>query len=112
MFMMFKFSFVFKIELFTVAKISGDFTGPMNYIRASLRKPSEIAKKKVPSSVPVLLIWGTRDGALSTELAEMSRAYAANFQLKFIEGASHWVQQDEPTLVNKYIWKFVNDERL
>ena len=42
----------------------------------------------------------------------MSRLYAANFQVKFIEGASHWVQQDEPELVNKYIWKFVNDERL
>ena len=90
----------------------GDFTGPMNYIRASLRQPSRIGQKKVPEGVSVLLIWGTRDGALSKEMAEMSRAYAEDFQLKFIEGASHWVQQDEPELVNKFIWSFVNNQRL
>ena len=59
--------------------------------------------------VPIQLIWGTRDGALSLEMAERSRNYAKNLTLKFIEGASHWVQQDEPKMVNENILKFLSE---
>ena len=61
----------------------------------------------VIEDVPLLLLWGTRDGALSNEMAELSRDYAKQFQLQFIEGASHWVQQDEPEIVNKYVIDFL-----
>ena len=79
----------------------------MNYIRAGLRFKSEYGTKKVPESVPVYLIWGTQDGALNKEMATLSGNYAGNLKIKFIEGASHWVQQDEPKLVNEYIWNFL-----
>ncbi len=93
---------------------SGDFTGPMNYIRCALRRPDlgATSRRRVTERVPTLLIWGTRDGALSQQLAEKSRDCAADMRLVYIEGASHWVQQDEPELVNKYIWSFVRGEKL
>ncbi len=72
----------------------------MNYIRATLRYAPLRRGWKIIDKVPLLLIWGTRDGALSLEMAELSRKYAKNFSLKLIEGASHWVQQDAPELVN------------
>ncbi len=81
----------------------------MNYIRAALRYPDGASQKCVPDRVPTLLIWGTRDGALSKALAEASRDYAADFRLVYVEGASHWVQQDEPQLVNQHIWSFLKN---
>lgn len=86
---------------------SGDFTGPMNYIRATLRGLNDTSRPSPIEQVPVLLVWGTRDGALSQEMAELSRDYVTNFTLQYVEGASHWVQQDEPDVVNEHIDKFV-----
>ena len=62
----------------------GDFTGPMNYIRAAVRgfNVGRYYEKPV-QGVPLLLIWGTRDGALTTELADKSSAYADDFTLRY-----------------------------
>ena len=88
----------------------GDFTGPMNYVRATIRGlNSEKGLSKKIDNLRLLLIWGTNDGALSNEMAEMSLEYANNIQLKFVEGASHWVQQDEPSIVNQYLDQFLSN---
>ena len=55
----------------------------------------------------LLLIWGTEDKALTKELASASMEFAPNGQLKFIEGASHWVQQDSPDKVNAAMNEFL-----
>ena len=40
--------------------------------------------------------------------AEMSTKYVDNeCQIKYIDNASHWVQQEEPELVNQYIREFL-----
>ena len=91
---------------------TGDFTGPMNYIRASFRYGQMKCLKNPIDGVPICLIWGTRDGALSMGMAEKSREFSKNFDLKYIEGASHWVQQDEPEKVNSYILRFLEKESL
>ena len=90
---------------------SGDFTGPMNYIRATIRglNSAKGYSKKI-QDLPIVLVWGTRDGALHQEMARMSGEYVENFTLHFIEGASHWVQQDEPEMVNKYLAEFLNKQ--
>ncbi len=87
--------------------------GPMNYIRAAIR---EIADGRVESQkvihIPVQLIWGTRDGALNTEMAELSRRYVQDLKVKYVHGASHWVQQDEPDIVNSTMWEFLKQNEV
>ena len=92
-------------HLFTTA----DLTGPMNYIRASMQgftKPEELGTKIM--DIPILMLWGTKDGVLSWEMAELSRDYAEHYQLVPIHGASHWVQQDAPDIVNQHMKTFLN----
>lgn len=45
--------------------------------------------------------------ALGQELADASRNYCSDVQLKKIQHASHWVQQDEPEIVNQYMESFL-----
>ena len=56
---------------------------------------------------PELLIWGDEDAFLTQQTAEWTRHYVPNLTLKYIRGASHWVQQDSPETVNHYILDFL-----
>ena len=56
---------------------------------------------------PALLVWGCRDLALERGQAAFCREYCTNLDIKYIEQASHWVQMDEPKLVNSYIRDFL-----
>ncbi|CAG5861680.1 unnamed protein product [Menidia menidia] len=59
---------------------------------------------------PVLLLWGERDAFLEQEMAEACRLYIKNhFRLNIISGASHWLQQDQPDIVNTLIWTFLKE---
>lgn len=92
-------------------------TSTINYYRATFRfvVPKEYNRK---IKVPTLVIWGTKDGALSTEMAELSCKFIeAKSSIDYVKGASHWVQQDSPDSVNKSIAQFtseiaVNDSKL
>ena len=87
----------------------GDFTGPMNYYRCSLRYPSKgLSKLRVDASCPVMVIWGTEDRALGKDMAEMCRSYADDFSLTYVDGASHFVQQEEAEKVNNHIREFIS----
>uniref|UniRef100_A0A0K0CUG0 AB hydrolase-1 domain-containing protein n=1 Tax=Angiostrongylus cantonensis TaxID=6313 RepID=A0A0K0CUG0_ANGCA len=50
---------------------------------------------------PTIIIWGDDDQFLTKESATTS------LQLKFVEGASHWVMQDEPSRVNELVDDFL-----
>lgn len=58
---------------------------------------------------PVLVIWGTEDAALEKGMATLSMDQCDNGRVEFVEGASHWVQQDEPAVVNGHIRKFLQN---
>ncbi|XP_013405032.1 epoxide hydrolase 4 isoform X2 [Lingula anatina] len=88
----------------------GTVTCAMNYIRAAILgkiASGGYGKPKALIQAPTLVIWGTNDGALQSEMAELSGKHCRDFTLKFIEGASHWVQQDEPDIVNQHITAFL-----
>ena len=91
--------------------IVGAFDGPLNYYRAALRydTPRNISKKI--SNIPCLMVWGTSDAALEKEMANMSGDYVEDYTLHFIEGASHWVQQEEPEAVNNYMREFLENKK-
>lgn len=57
--------------------------------------------------VPTLTIWGEADTALGKELTYGTEAYVRDWQIKYIPDCSHWVQQEQPALVNAYIWEFL-----
>lgn len=61
-------------------------------------------------TVPVLIIWGCQDAALGEELADASVKCCDNAKLKKIQSASHWVQQDAPDEVNKYVENFLKEK--
>lgn len=57
--------------------------------------------------VPTLMIWGEKDTALGKELTYGTEAYVRDFQIKYIPNCSHWVQQEQPKLVNQYMREFL-----
>ena len=57
--------------------------------------------------IPTLTIWGEADTALGKELTYGTEAYVRDWQIKYIPDCSHWVQQEQPALVNSYIWEFL-----
>lgn len=83
------------------------FKYPINYYRNIFSGKSR--GKDIMLDMPVLIIWGTGDGALDVEAAEDSLKTLRNGTMKKIPGASHWVQQDEPEKVNQYIAQFLKD---
>jgi len=83
----------------------GTPTAAINYYRAIFRHQSDDLLRQI--TVPVLIVWGCQDGALGEELADASQNYCSDVQLKKIRDASHWVQQDAPDEVNKYMEDFL-----
>ena len=61
--------------------------------------------------VPTLTIWGEKDTALGKELTYGTEAYVRDWQIKYIPNCSHWVQQEQPAVVNMYIKEFLQGLR-
>lgn len=57
--------------------------------------------------LPTLMIWGEKDTALGKELSYGTDEYVSDFQIKYIPDCSHWVQQEQPELVNQYMREFL-----
>ncbi|MEZ0539751.1 alpha/beta fold hydrolase [Fibrella arboris] len=58
-------------------------------------------------SVPTLLIWGAKDNFLLSEMAQPSIDLCEQGRLVFVETATHWVQHEEPVLVNQLLIDFM-----
>jgi len=55
-----------------------------------------------------LLIWATEDRALGTELTFGMEPWFGEgmLRIRYIPDCSHWVQQEQPDLVNEYLLEF------
>ncbi|KAK6727774.1 hypothetical protein RB195_005449 [Necator americanus] len=84
----------------------GAISGPINYYR-NVGRTSNLKGDQNICKPPTLIIWGDQDQFLVKEGATMSLKYCYNANLKYVEGASHWVMQDEPQKVNKLIEEFL-----
>ena len=60
-----------------------------------------------PITISTLLIWGDEDEFLDKVIANNTQNYVTDLRIKFIQGASHWVQQERPEEVNQLIKEFV-----
>jgi pimeloyl-ACP methyl ester carboxylesterase len=57
--------------------------------------------------VPTLMIWGENDVALGQELTYGTADYVRDFHIHYIPNCSHWVNQERPQLVNRYMRDFL-----
>lgn len=88
----------------------GALTAMINYYRANFKdlfnKNSRPQERDI-LSVPTLMIWGEEDTALGKELTYGTEEYVTDFQIRYIPNCSHWVQQEQPELVNQYMRDFL-----
>jgi len=61
-------------------------------------------------TAPTLVIWGEQDVALGKELSVgMEPLVAAPLTVKYLPLSGHWVQQEQPEVVNGYLLDFLGD---
>ncbi|XP_048208116.1 epoxide hydrolase 4 [Perognathus longimembris pacificus] len=86
----------------------GALSGPINHYRSIF---SCLPLKHHMVNTPTLLLWGEKDAFMEVEMAEVTKIYVKNyFRLTILTEASHWLQQDQPDIVNKLIWTFLKEE--
>ena len=85
----------------------GALTAGVDWYRASLRAWMRGRLKDLTVRTPSLLIWGDRDAYLTIRTAEWTRHYVDDLKIAYIRGASHWVQQDSPEIVNRFALDFL-----
>jgi len=110
---------------------SGALRGAINYYRAAFRDRGNAAALPEPLrrffygdedlppprrtledwpkiTAPTLLIWGEQDIALGKELSVgMEPLFSGPFTVRYIPHAGHWVQQEEPDQVNRWLEEFL-----
>ncbi len=88
----------------------GALTASLNYYRNAFHQ-GFLAHSWPVLTVPTLMIWGEQDTALGKELTYGTEQYVQDFQIRYIPQCSHWVQQEQPELVNQYIRDFLAEKR-
>lgn len=83
-------------------RASGGLTGMIHWYRA-------LARFRLPFppslhlQMPVLLLWGKNDVALSAAMAAESLKFCPQGELVYFENATHWVQHDEAEAVSAHL---------
>ena len=86
----------------------GALTAMINWYRAVLRdRSSAAAGLRIP--MPVLMLWGKKDVALSAEMAQCSIELCDQGKLVYFENATHWVQHDEAEAINRSLIEFLGN---
>ncbi len=92
----------------------GSLTAAISYYRALFRDRNGLKRvKNFPKiKVPTLLIWAENDKALTKNLTyKLDQYFEAPLEIRYIPDCSHWVQQEQPELVNKYMGEFLLQKR-
>jgi len=88
----------------------GALTASINYHRCMFEQLEETrAYLRRNIDVPTLIIWGDDDLFLDRSMADSHTPIVTNLTVQHIPNCSHWVQQDAPDLVNKYMRKFLEN---
>ena len=81
----------------------GALTAMLNYYRAIARGGGGRRQRRLGFPViecPTLMLWGEQDVALTVASTFGTERYVRDLTLRYLPNASHWVQQDEPEVVN------------
>jgi epoxide hydrolase 4 len=90
----------------------GALTGMLNWYRAIVHRSilSAFSHNKPPARrvhIPTIMLWGKRDVALSSDMAQLSIDLCDNGKLTFFDKATHWVQHDASEEVNQKLIEFL-----
>ncbi len=97
--------------LVAAAAKPGAIASMLNYYRNIFSAEGLLNQQWGVLEVPTLMIWGENDAALGKELTDGTEEYVADFTICYIAHCSHWVQQEQPALVNQYIKDFLTRSR-
>ena len=86
----------------------GALQAMLNWYRAARISSRSGGRENRRITPPTLIIWGRQDRFLSDRLAPASRRYCDQGRLVFVDNATHWVQHEEPGLVNSLIGDFLS----
>ena len=90
----------------------GALTAALNYYRQFVRRGSRVYRSRtLRVDAPTLLIWGEHDIALGIELTHGLEEWVPSLQIKYIPDSGHWVQQEQPEQVNRYLLEFLQSQR-
>ncbi len=81
---------------------AGGMGGMLAWYRSLMRYRSRYSGD-LSLAMPVLILWGKRDVALSFSMAEASMVYCPQGRLVAFYEASHWVMRDCPQQVNQHL---------
>jgi pimeloyl-ACP methyl ester carboxylesterase len=84
----------------------GALTAMINWYRAAFRKARRVGQVG-RIRIPVRILWGRQDTFLEPELAQLSLTMCEQGELTYLEQATHWLHQEEPTAVNKLLLEFL-----
>jgi pimeloyl-ACP methyl ester carboxylesterase len=119
-----------------VAAKPGALRSALNYYRAIFRSPEALAQAPAPVrrflgrrmpaptrplrltradwpriQAPTLLIWGEQDIALRKELTYgMESLFDAPLTIRYLPDSGHWVQNEKPEEVNRWLLEFLSDQ--
>ncbi|XP_069680624.1 epoxide hydrolase 1-like [Periplaneta americana] len=86
----------------------GALTPPINYYRHFMSsKSADDEIQVIDIDVPGLLIFGEFDDYLIPESVPITQQYVKKLETRTVKGGNHFVQQDEPEAVNRYITEFL-----
>jgi pimeloyl-ACP methyl ester carboxylesterase len=88
----------------------GAIAGMVGWYRAMFKPMSHRVKVRPKIERPVLLIWGTADHFMRTELAEGCRKWVPELQVELLPGVSHWVQHEAAGQVNALLLEYLANE--
>ncbi len=88
----------------------GALTAAINWYRAAAREFRQM-QPLPPITLPTLLIWATEDRALGVELTHDMSRWVKDLTIRYIPRTSHWVQQERPEIVNRYLLEFLAEDR-
>jgi pimeloyl-ACP methyl ester carboxylesterase len=89
----------------------GALTGMLNYYRAAFQRTNPRAARSLPKiEAPVMVIWGKKDTALGSELAEPPPELVPNVRMEWLPEASHWSPHDEPEKVSNLLIDFARED--
>jgi pimeloyl-ACP methyl ester carboxylesterase len=86
----------------------GAMTAALNYYRQLFRhgllRHSGHTRR---IDAPTLLIWGEHDIALGIELTHNLDEWVPDLTIRYLADSGHWVQQEQPEKVNRYLLDFL-----
>jgi epoxide hydrolase 4 len=85
----------------------GALTAALNYYR-NVFEQGITQRNWGVLNVPTLMIWGESDTALGKELTYGTEKYVRDLKIQYIPNCSHWVQQEQPAIVNQYMREFLS----